>query len=82
MHNAVAQTMTPQSMNKPERPLLKTNTLNLRLAPATKVALKDIGRRESRSMVNALEWLVAEYYRVRNLTPPGVEKARVSDAER
>src|SRR5690242_17211580 len=39
----------------------KTEFLNMRVKPQTKRALRMIAERESRSMANALEWLVADY---------------------
>jgi hypothetical protein len=71
-YNAVAQT-TPSGvsyMSQEVRLPRKTDTLNLRVAPETKSALREIGRRENRSMVNALEWLVSEYFRARGIAPP------------
>lgn len=49
---------------------LKTETLNLRVAPGIKLALKGIAERENRSMVNVLECLVAEYYKRRSIDMP------------
>ncbi len=48
----------------------KTETLNMRVSPGAKASLREIGRRENRSMANALEWLVAEYYKTRGIEPP------------
>lgn len=48
----------------------KTETLNMRVSAGAKASLKNIGRRERRSMANTLEWLVAEYYKARGIEPP------------
>ncbi|TSA28972.1 MAG: hypothetical protein D4R65_16005 [Verrucomicrobiaceae bacterium] len=61
---------------------LKTDTLNMRIAPTTKLALRDIGERENRSMVNALEWLVVEYFRTRGLPYPTADVKRGKNASR
>lgn len=57
-------------MGNSEKASRKTETLNMRVSSAAKASLKDIGHRENRSMANALEWLVAEYYRMRGIEPP------------
>lgn len=49
---------------------LKTESLNLRVAPGTKLALKGIAERENRSMVNALECLIADYYQRNSIEMP------------
>lgn len=49
---------------------LKTEALNLRISPGTKLALKGIAERENRSMVNALECLVSDYYRRNEINMP------------
>ncbi|RLJ64620.1 hypothetical protein [Sulfurisoma sediminicola] len=49
---------------------LKTETLNLRVSPGTKLALKGIAERENRSMVNALECLVSDYYKRHEVEMP------------
>jgi len=49
---------------------LKTDTLNLRLAPGVKQALKHIAERENRSMVNALECLIFDYLRRNKIDLP------------
>jgi iron-sulfur cluster repair protein YtfE (RIC family) len=41
----------------------KTDTLNVRIAPATKMALKGVVELENRSMANALEYLVSDYHK-------------------
>ncbi len=53
---------------------LKTETLNLRVAPGTKLALKGIAERENRSMVNALECLVVDYYKRHEIEMPIANK--------
>jgi hypothetical protein len=40
----------------------KTETLNLRVSPDTKTALRDVAARERRSMANMVEVLVLEYH--------------------
>jgi hypothetical protein len=57
-------------MDNEERRAHKSDTLNVRISPAAKAALKDIGRRERRSMANALKWLVVEYFRSWKVEPP------------
>ena len=42
----------------------KTEFLNMRVSPATKKALRQIAKQEKRSMANALEWLIAEYFAI------------------
>lgn len=63
---------------------LKTETLNLRVAPGTKLALKGIAERENRSMVNALECLVADYYKRNEIELPkptnGERNARTNNS--
>lgn len=49
---------------------LKTDTLNLRVAPGVKLALKHIAEHENRSMVNALECLIFDYLKRHKLNPP------------
>lgn len=49
---------------------LKTETLNLRVSPGTKLALRGIADRENRSMVNVLECLVTDYYRRNDIRLP------------
>lgn len=53
---------------------LKTETLNLRISPGIKRALKGIAERENRSMVNALECLVTDYYKRNEIELPKAAK--------
>ena len=63
---------------------LKTETLNLRVAPGIKLALKGIAELENRSMVNTLECLVADYYKRNNIELPtktrGIANARTTSS--
>jgi hypothetical protein len=59
---------------------LKTDTLNLRIAPGTKMALKGIAERENRSMANALEYLVVDYYKRHDIELPKTTKKGGRDA--
>lgn len=61
-------------MKKPEKKERKTISLNLRVAPQTKEALLSIGERESRNIVNTLEWLVADYHRRNRLPMPKTQE--------
>lgn len=49
---------------------LKTETLNLRVSLGIKQALRGIAERENRSMVNALECLVTDYYKRNKIELP------------
>jgi len=62
-------------MNRPKKKDRKTVSLNLRVAPQTKEALLSIGERESRNIVNTLEWLVADYHRRNRLPMPQPKEA-------
>jgi hypothetical protein len=53
---------------------LKTETLNLRISLGIKQALKGIAERENRSMVNALECLVTDYYKRNDIELPKTTK--------
>jgi hypothetical protein len=59
---------------RPTAKTKKTTSLNLRVAQETKDALLQIGERESRNMVNTVEWLVAEYHRKNGLPLPKRKK--------
>jgi hypothetical protein len=55
----------------------KRDTLNLRVASAFNAALRGIAERENRSLVNALEWLVLDYYEGRHMPwPAGADRAK------
>lgn len=60
----------------------KSDTLNLRVKPAFKTALKSIAQRENRSMVNALECLVLDYCRQNRLPVPPRKQKEATDAKR
>lgn len=49
---------------------IKSETLNLRVSPSFKLALKTLAGRENRSMVNALEYLVLDYFKRNQLSVP------------
>ena len=49
---------------------IKSETLNLRVSPSFKLALKTLAERENRSMVNALEYLVLDYFKRNQLAAP------------
>jgi hypothetical protein len=51
-------------------PVQKSETLNMRVKPQTKQALRLIADREKRSMANALECLVDEYVARNHLDVP------------
>ena len=51
--------------------ILKTETLNLRISPTTKSALRFIADRERRSMSNMIDMLVTVYLANNGLPPPG-----------
>jgi len=48
----------------------KTQTLNLRLAPRTKAALREASAHANRSMGNLLEVLIFEYCETHGLSTP------------
>jgi len=58
----------------------KSATLNLRVSPMFKKAVKLIAERESRSVPNALEWLVIDYFDKNGLSeadiPKGIAKRK------
>ena len=53
----------------------KSATLNLRVSPMFKKAVKLIAERESRSVPNALEWLVIDYFDKNRLSEVDIPKA-------
>lgn len=55
---------------------VKSDTLNLRVSPSFKVALKAAADHEQRSMVNMLEVLVANFCDANGIAPPGRKPAR------
>lgn len=55
---------------------VKTDTLNLRVSPTFKLALKAAAEREQRSMVNMLEVLVAGYCETKRIKIPAQRAAR------
>ncbi|MGD7281902.1 hypothetical protein ACQCRI_14435 [Ralstonia pseudosolanacearum] len=55
---------------------VKSHTLNLRVSPSFKVALKAAADHEQRSMVNMLEVLVADYCDAKGITLPGQSPTR------
>lgn len=57
-------------MNKRGKKENKTVTLNMRVTKRMKAALHRIGDRESRNLVNTLEWLVVDYHRRNNIPMP------------
>lgn len=59
---------------------VKSDTLNLRVSPAFKLALKAAANSEQRSMVNMLEVLVARYCDAEGITLPGQRPSRVHRA--
>lgn len=48
----------------------KSETLNLRVSPTFKQALKEAADHEQRSMVNMLEVLLGDYYDRKGIVPP------------
>lgn len=50
---------------------IKTETLNLRVSPAFKQALKEAAENEQRSMVNMLEVLLSDYCDSKGIMPAG-----------
>ncbi|MGV3569894.1 MAG: hypothetical protein ACO1PB_04780 [Ramlibacter sp.] len=55
---------------------IKSGTLNLRVCPSFKLALKAAADHEQRSMVNMLEVLVANYCDEHNIALPGAKHTR------
>lgn len=62
-------------MGKAAKKEKKTISLNLRFASQTREALLSIGERESRNIVNTLEWLVADYHRRNRLPMPKAKES-------
>ncbi|MHA6889401.1 hypothetical protein [Ralstonia pseudosolanacearum] len=59
---------------------VKSNTLNLRVSPSFKLALKAAADHEQRSMVNMLEVLVANYCEEKGISPPAQKLTRSARA--
>jgi hypothetical protein len=59
----------------------KTETLNMRVRPQTKRALRVIAEREKRSMANAIECLVDEYVTRNQLQIPRPNSDRGSSGK-
>ena len=59
---------------------VKTDTLNLRVSPSFKLALKAAAEHEQRSMVNMLEVLVAQYCETKGISPSRQRSSRTSHA--
>ncbi|OYU44347.1 MAG: hypothetical protein CFE44_13440 [Burkholderiales bacterium PBB4] len=59
----------------------KTEVLSIKTTPEIKVALKAIGEREHRSMANALETLVMDYF-ARNGLPFPPTAVAVGDVQK
>lgn len=59
---------------------MKSNTLNLRVSPSFKLALKAAADHEQRSMVNMLEVLVANYCEENGISLPAPKLARSARA--
>ena len=57
----------------------KTETLNLRVSPSFKAALKAVAERENRSMVNALEYLVLDYFERNRLSVPMTSDSKAKE---
>lgn len=55
---------------------VKSDTLNLRVSPSFKLALKAAADHEQRSMVNMLEVLVAVFCESKNITVPAEQVAQ------
>lgn len=57
----------------------KTETLNLRVSPYFKAALKAVAERENRSMVSALEYLVLDYFERNRLSVPMASDSKAKE---
>lgn len=55
---------------------VKSDTLNLRVSPSFKLALKAAADHEQRSMVNMLEVLVAAFCESKGIAVPAVQEAQ------
>lgn len=73
-NNANAQTHAGRQMQFDE---VKSDTLNLRVAPSFKATLRAVAAAEHRSMVNMLEVLLANYCKQQ-----GMERSEDSQAPR
>ena len=60
---------------------MKTDTLNLRISPVTKSALRLIAEREKRSMSNMIDFLVTDYCDKNILVTP-VKKQGLDNANK
>jgi hypothetical protein len=54
---------------------IKSETLNLRVSPTFKQALKEVADHEQRSMVNMLEVLLGQYCDRTGIVPAGKKKS-------
>jgi hypothetical protein len=61
---------------------VKSDTLNLRVSPSFKLALKVAADHEQRSMVNMLEVLVASFCETKGIAIPGDRARRAREASR
>lgn len=61
---------------------VKSDTLNLRVSPRFKLALKAAADHEQRSMVNMLEVLVAGFCEAKGISVPGDRVQRTRAANR
>lgn len=61
---------------------VKSDTLNLRVSPRFKLALKAAADHEQRSMVNMLEVLVAGFCEAKGIAVPGHRAQRTRTANR
>ena len=59
-----------QSFGKPPVARIKTATLNLRVDPALKEALREAAGREHRSVANMIEMLIREHCQRENIPIP------------
>ena len=66
-NNAIAQAFAGQFMRFTDT---KSETLNLRVSPTFKRALKEAADHEQRSMVNMLEVLLGDYCARKGIAPP------------
>ena len=60
----------------------KSETLNLRVSPLFKLALREAADHEHRSMVNMLEVLLGEYCERTGILPPGQQADPVLEKKR
>ena len=67
-NNAIAQAFAGQFMRFTDT---KSETLNLRVSPTFKRALKEAADHEQRSMVNMLEVLLGDYCDSKGIVPHG-----------